>query len=203
MQHHWYTSIRRHQSFAANFRIDEDVRQCLLYDSAEKNARLLGVEYMISPRLYDGLPADEQRLWHSHVYEVKSGMLVMPNRLTPDSAWEVAERKEMEHVIKLYGKAYHMWQVDKGHNVPLGEPQLMTSFTTDGQLDFSKVKDRDSRLGTSFQNRKEARANIPEPSVHPSSYIAMYSCAGRLDTSRFTDQGIDADSAWQKKKFGV
>lgn len=31
--------------------LNQDVRQCLLYDSPEKGARLLGVEYMITPKL--------------------------------------------------------------------------------------------------------------------------------------------------------
>lgn len=29
-----------------------------------------GVEYIISRRLYEGLPEYEKRFWHSHVYEV-------------------------------------------------------------------------------------------------------------------------------------
>jgi Protein of unknown function (DUF1264) len=43
-----------------------DVRQCLLYDSAAKNARLIGVEYMVSKEIYETLDAEEQKLWHSH-----------------------------------------------------------------------------------------------------------------------------------------
>lgn len=30
-----------------------------------------GVEYIISRRLYEGLPDEEKRFWHSHVYEVR------------------------------------------------------------------------------------------------------------------------------------
>ena len=28
---------------------------------------------MISRRLYEGLPEDEKKYWHSHVYEVRGG----------------------------------------------------------------------------------------------------------------------------------
>ncbi|KAM4055775.1 hypothetical protein HRG_008371 [Hirsutella rhossiliensis] len=147
--------------------VNDDVRQCLLYDSAEANARLLGVEYMVTPRIYDSLPPEERRLWHSHVYEVKSGMLIMPNPSVPDSAWELGEKKEMEQIITLYGKVYHLWQTDKGHKVPLGEPQLMTSYTADGQLDFAKVEERDARFGTDYQRKQEARRDIPLPEIHP------------------------------------
>jgi hypothetical protein len=38
--------------------VNEDVRQCLLYDSPHANARLIGVEYMIKPHLYENLDAD-------------------------------------------------------------------------------------------------------------------------------------------------
>ncbi|KAL8646934.1 MAG: hypothetical protein Q9210_005852, partial [Variospora velana] len=85
--------------------LNEDVRQCLIYDIPSPNARLIGIEYMISPALFNTLDATERKLWHSHVYEVKSGMLIMPSPASmPDAAWEVAETKEMEDVVGLYGK---------------------------------------------------------------------------------------------------
>lgn len=34
--------------------IDEDRRQCLLYDSNSENAKLVGVEYVISEKLFKG-----------------------------------------------------------------------------------------------------------------------------------------------------
>ena len=110
--------------------VNEDVRQCLLYDSPEANARLIGVEYMIKPHLYEKLDTEERKLWHSHVYEVKSGMLIMPvPEAVPDSVWEVAENKEMEEVVVLYGKVFHLWQTDRGDELPLGMPQLMVSVS--------------------------------------------------------------------------
>lgn len=62
---------------------------------------------MISPRLYHELPQEERRLWHSHVFEVKSGMLIMPlpsMAPMPNVAWEKAETEEMKNVVELYGK---------------------------------------------------------------------------------------------------
>lgn len=105
---------------------------------------------MITPKLYETLESAERKLWHSHVFEVKSGMLIMPqpSALVPQAAWDKAETAEMEDVVELYGKVsqligptsecrqlaysiqvYHLWQVDKGHKIPLGEPKLMTSFS--------------------------------------------------------------------------
>lgn len=126
---------------------------------------------MISPQRYDTLDSTERRLWHSHVFEVKSGMLIMPRGSTvpaPESAWEKAETAEMEDVIELYGKVYHLWQVDKGHKLPLGEPQLMTSFTGPGQFDFeTTVTERDRRFGTDWRSKRALRNHIKEPEIHP------------------------------------
>jgi hypothetical protein len=56
----------------------EEMHQCLLYDSTEKNAKLLGVEYIISDRLYRELPESEKKYWHPHTYEVLAGGLIAP-----------------------------------------------------------------------------------------------------------------------------
>lgn len=123
---------------------------------------------MITPALFEALPAEERQYWHSHVYEVKSGMLIMPNSSVPNAAWEVAENMEMEQVVELYGKAYHLWQTDRGDKLPLGEPQLMTSYTADGQFDFEKhVGERDRKFGVDWRRKKEVRADIKEPILHP------------------------------------
>lgn len=50
--------------------LSADVRQCLIYDAPTNPARLIGVEYMITKRLYEGLDEAERKLWHSHDYEV-------------------------------------------------------------------------------------------------------------------------------------
>jgi len=112
---------------------------------------------MISPKLYQTLPASEQKLWHSHVFEVKSGMLIMPRPPSiPEAAWELAENREMEEVIHLYGKIYHLWQTDRGDKLPLGPPQLMTSYTAEDQMpDFEeRMRERDSRFGSDYRRKR-------------------------------------------------
>ncbi len=54
---------------------NEDVRQCVIYDSDKPNARLIGLEYIISSELFEGLPEEEKVYWHSHKFEVSSGTL--------------------------------------------------------------------------------------------------------------------------------
>ncbi|KAG8988952.1 hypothetical protein FRB90_002472 [Tulasnella sp. 427] len=124
---------------------------------------------MISRRLYETLDPEERKLWHSHVYEVKSGMLIMPKpKAVPEVLWQQAETAEMEDVITLYGKIYHLWQTDRGDKLPLGLPQLMTSFTSPGQFDFDRVvSERDRRFGSDYQQKQKQREYIQEPELHP------------------------------------
>jgi hypothetical protein len=96
-------------------------------------------------------------------------MLIMPKPAAiPDAVWEEAENKEMEQVVTIYGKIYHLWQTDRGDKLPLGEPQLMTSFTADGQFDFDKyVGERDKRFGSDAKKKAEKREYIGVPEIHP------------------------------------
>ncbi|KAL1956028.1 hypothetical protein VTO42DRAFT_7843 [Malbranchea cinnamomea] len=158
--------------------VSQDMRQCLIYDSPSKNARLIGIEYMITPRVYESLPQAERKLWHSHVYEVKSGMLVMPTSTAapvPTAVWNKAETTEMEQVIPLYGKTYHLWQVDRGDRVPMGAPELMVSFTSDEDVKraapdglqtlFDKTK---QTFGIDSREKAEMRKGLcPDVKIHP------------------------------------
>ena len=124
---------------------------------------------MISAALFKTLSAEERKLWHSHVFEVKSGMLIMPgpNGL-PTGIWEEAETKEMEQVVGLYGKTYHFWQIDRGDKLPLGKPQLMMSFTDEKQHPRFKelVSERDRRYQVDHEQKAKKRAYIEEPEIH-------------------------------------
>lgn len=146
--------------------LSADVRQCLIYDAPTNPARLIGVEYMITSRLYETLDAEERKLWHSHDFEVRSGMLIMPNPNTPNTVWEIAETAEMKEVVGLYGKTYHFWQVDRGDTLPLGKPELMMSFTKNEHVPWDKVKDRDERYGIDTSNKREARKGIKGVDIH-------------------------------------
>lgn len=85
----------------------------------------------------------------------------------PTGIWEEAETKEMEDVVGLYGKTYHFWQVDRGDKLPLGQPQLMMSYTREEQCPQFKeiVSERDGRFGISHEQKKEKRGYIEQPQV--------------------------------------
>lgn len=150
MEAHHYCSI-----------LNEEVFQCVIYNGNRKDAKLMGVEYIISEQLFAKLPQSEKALWHSHVHEVKSGQLVAPG--IP----ETAEHALMEKLVRTYGKTWHTWHTDLNKELPLGVPQLMMGFTADGQIDQRLVTDRDSRLGVDSTRKKKARADIPAPAIDP------------------------------------
>jgi hypothetical protein len=58
--------------------VADGMHQCLLYSSAAKDAKLLGVEYIVSDEVYRSLPDVEKRYWHPHTYEVLGGGLIAP-----------------------------------------------------------------------------------------------------------------------------
>jgi hypothetical protein len=158
---HFYSGRMQAQMEAHHYCtiLNEDVIQCVIYDGNVKDAKLMGVEYIVSEKLFAGLPAAEKPLWHSHVHEVKSGQLVAPG--IP----EAAEHELMEKLVNTYGKTWHTWHTDMDKQLPLGVPQLMMGFTADGQIDAAKVTERDQRLGIDSGERRKNRADIPSPPI--------------------------------------
>ncbi|KAG1754549.1 hypothetical protein EDB19DRAFT_1666934 [Suillus lakei] len=48
----------------------KDFHQCVIYDSDASDARLIGIEYIVSEQIFKSLPEEEKRYWHSHKHEV-------------------------------------------------------------------------------------------------------------------------------------
>ncbi|KAJ8422629.1 hypothetical protein Cgig2_001138 [Carnegiea gigantea] len=83
-------------------RLNQDFCQCAVYDSDDPSARLIGVEYIISQRLFDALPPDEQKLWHSHFYEIHLDFDFVPGDHLPlgEPALMMSPQKEPPGVVK-------------------------------------------------------------------------------------------------------
>jgi Protein of unknown function (DUF1264) len=137
--------------------LNDDVYQAIIYDSNEEDAKIMGIEYIISEKLFKTLEAEEKKLWHSHHYEVKSGALIAPG--IP----KVAENELMEKLVSTYGKTIHTWHTDQERTLPLGSPMLMMAFTKDGQLKPNLLTDRDKRFNVSTEEVKEQREKIATP----------------------------------------
>ncbi|KAF9483547.1 DUF1264-domain-containing protein [Pholiota conissans] len=159
--------------------LNKDFRQCLLYDFGEKDARLIGSMFYLPlntrHQVFESLPQEERYYWHSHVFEVTSGMLITPKPpgLT-DAEWDPVESKEMEDLIHVYGKVYHLWQVDRGDQVPMGSPSLMASFTHSDEIPkvWKKVAERDQKINADCMCKRHIRKDIEAkyaPKTHADS----------------------------------
>ncbi len=101
--------------------LSDDVAQCMLYDSTSPNAKLIGIEYLVSDALFKTMPADEQIYWHDHEYEVDAGLI---RSLTQTGA---DEKATLAKVRTLHGKVFHTWA--SGDVYPRGPARLFWSVT--------------------------------------------------------------------------
>lgn len=158
---HFYNGNMQAQMEAHHYvsQLNEDLYQAVIFDGNGSDAKIMGVEYIISERLFKTLTEEEKHLWHSHQYEVKSGSLVAPG--IPDAA----EHELMEKLVSTYGKTIHTWHTDQQRKLPLGSPMIMMGFTRDGQLKPSLLQQRDQRFNISSAEKKQQRADIEAPPV--------------------------------------
>ena len=122
--------------------VNDDVSQCVLYDGTGPDARLIGIEYLVSDALYQKMPPEEKVYWHDHNYEVDSGLL---KSLTQTGA---EEEKAMKAVRPLWGKVFHTWATGKTY--PSGPPRLFWAVT--GQEPF--VLSPDAKLPVELEERR-------------------------------------------------
>ncbi len=160
---HFYNGDMNRQVIAHHFcsHRSEEFLQCVIYDRNADDARLIGIEYIISARLFEGLPDDEKRFWHSHGFEVKSGQLSAPGIPGP------VEHELMKKLVNTYGKTWHTWQYDRDPDLPLGVPQLMMGFTAPGQAHESLVQEVEDQTKHSVDGARRDRQDIVAAPVLP------------------------------------
>jgi hypothetical protein len=90
---------------------------CSLFDSNQKNATLIGIEYMVTPEDYKKLPEREKPYWHYHVTEFA------PNRADPHFPMlsEEDEKKVLKLIEDSYGKVILTW--NPNDELPAFPPQ--------------------------------------------------------------------------------
>lgn len=160
----------QHQFEAHHFcqQVNEDFMQCALYDGNTADANLNGVEYIISERVFESLPAEEKQYWHPHNGEILSGQLVAPN--LP----ETADHELMQSKMNSYGKTWHTWNTTHSAegdvHLPLGEPELAWSFNRTGEPQPGLVEDRDQRMDIDTEERRKARQDLV-PLANPQSGV--------------------------------
>ncbi|PKK34999.1 hypothetical protein BWI96_19405 [Siphonobacter sp. SORGH_AS_0500] len=160
---HFYNGNMKGQMEAHHYchQVNDELIQCIIYDGNDADAKIMGIEYIVSERIFKSLPQEERKLWHSHRYEVKSGSLIAPG--IP----QAAEHELMEKLVTTYGKTFHTWHTDKDLVLPMGHPMVMMGFTEEGQLEDSLLTQRDQRFGISTAEKKQNREDIPVSPILP------------------------------------
>ncbi len=125
--------------------VNGDLNQCVLYDGTGPDAKLIGVEYLVSDAVYRKMPAEEKAYWHDHKYEVDAGYLRSLNQ-TGDE-----EKQTLAKVRTLWGKVYHTWA--SGSDYPRGPARLFWSVT--GEQPF--VLSPDAKLPAELERAHRAR----------------------------------------------
>ncbi|HEX6968173.1 MAG TPA: OBAP family protein [Micromonosporaceae bacterium] len=140
--------------------VNQDLIQCVLFDGNTRDANLIGVEYIVSERLFDSLPEQERGYWHPHNFEILSGQLVAPG--LPD----VAEKAFFKLLMNSYGKTWHTWHTGRhdngevGPNLPVGDPKLMWSFNREHECDPALERNRNEVMGFDIQKKRRDRQTM-------------------------------------------
>ena len=98
--------------------VNDDLIQCPVFDGNTKSAHLIGIEYIVSDKVFQSLSATEKKYWHPHDGEIDSGMLDLPG-MPRDKKSEM-----MKMLRSTHGKTWHVWDAKKD-KLPLGTPTLM------------------------------------------------------------------------------
>jgi hypothetical protein len=129
-----------------------------LFDGDTSGARLNGIEYIISEKLFQTLAPGERQYWHPHNGEILSGQLIAPG--IPAAA----EKALMRAKMNSYGKTWHVWHT--GHEgspadqLPVGPAMLAWSFSREGEAIPAMVDKRDRRLRVDSAEVRRQRADL-------------------------------------------
>ena len=139
--HHFCTPLR------------DGVFQCVIYDSDRGNAKLIGIEYLVSDEIFQKLPGDEKKYWHRHDYEIREGLLTIPG-VQPD-----CEKKLLGALINSWGKVFHTWP-DPKTDLPIGPPALMWSASKERDVRKELIRSRDERYKIDVNEVKKQREKL-------------------------------------------
>jgi hypothetical protein len=118
--------------------LDDAVSHRLLYDGPGPDARLIGVEYLVSDEVYRRMPAEERLYWHAHHGEGEAGFPTSPTYSSSEG------RAALGAGRPLWGKVYHTWVA--GDDYPRGPSR--PSWSDTGELPFVLPAGAVAQLGT-------------------------------------------------------
>ena len=102
--------------------INDDIIQCILFDSTEPNARMTEVEYMVSKKLARKVIPEwsHKQNWHDHAEEIATGRVAIHHPSDP-----AAQKGLADFVGKTDGIIFHLWP--EGAPIPDGSVMIPQS----------------------------------------------------------------------------
>ncbi len=97
--------------------------ECLLFESDAEDAKLVGVETIVTPQIYNSFSETEKALWHYHKDELARVDARIPD-LPPEEAATILKSLE-----ETYGKLYILWDPGRSE-LPIGNPSITVLDTT-------------------------------------------------------------------------
>lgn len=97
--------------------INNDLIECLLFDSDEANANLVGVETIITKNFWATFTPEQQKEWHDHATEIIEAEATLPETI-PEKAAEI-----VEFLKGTRGRVIYFWNFPK-ENYPVARPFL-------------------------------------------------------------------------------
>lgn len=111
-------------------------------------------------------------------------MQLVVKSAVPASATDLAEKPAMLELQQTYEKTIHTWAFDIHPDLPLGPPNLMMSYTKDGQgPPPDLLKARDEQTGMPMEDKRKLRAG----------YLPPYEKSSAADQWESTGKGISLE----------
>ena len=149
--------------------VSADFMQCALYNGRSDNARLIGNEYFITQAIFNTLPDSERNLWHSHPFEIQTGLFIAPD-LNPEEELEV-----VQWLMGTFGKVTDTWQ--HYEDFPLGPPTVGLALGLVSQVNWTLAGEMDQifNMSTTYQQRQQQRAGLVTPPRTPGADNYLFS----------------------------
>jgi predicted lipoprotein with Yx(FWY)xxD motif len=125
--------------------------QCILSDM---EGRLVGLNYILNATIFNTLPDNEKKLWHSNEFQIKNGLLILVEKNS------TKENEYMKMLVDTYGKAISIWDTELMESVPLGTPKLLMTLTKEGEVSQKLLQFRDQLFDVKVQDIINSRKNL-------------------------------------------
>ena len=103
--HHWCKTI------------NEKLVECLLFDSDNENANLVGIETIVTKNIWTTFTEEQKKEWHEHATEIIEAEATLPDTPAEEAA------KIVEFLKGTHGRVIYIWNFPK-HEWPIARPFL-------------------------------------------------------------------------------